>query len=99
MVGTTWCGCIALALNFSTTHGNSPRRERRIDSNWLFDDPRAARLRRFGRRRRKREGHPDGETIRPVLRGKVPIALEIDVALISFARREHEPDLRSNAKH
>src|SRR5262249_44650927 len=66
----------------------------------LFDDhPRAARLRWLGCCRRKREGRPDGETIRPVLRGKISIALEIDVALISFASREHEPDLRSNAKH
>src|SRR5262245_49978209 len=65
----------------------------------LFDDPLAARLRGLGRRRRKREGHPDGETIRPVLRRKVPVALEIDIALISFGRREHEPDLRSKTKH
>src|SRR6516165_1683341 len=55
------------------------------------------RRRRLRRLRREREGHPRGPAVRSVLDGKVPVGLQVEIALIAFGHWKDEADLRADA--
>src|SRR5262249_45988971 len=57
------------------------------------------RLRGSGLRRRggDRERDPCGPAFRPVLDGKIPVSLQVEIALIAFGYRDDETDLRTDS--
>jgi hypothetical protein len=61
-------------------------------------DPRTLRWRLWSSGR-DRKCNPRGVAFRLVLRGKVLVRFQIEVALMRFAHREEEPDLWTNAGH